>query len=430
MSYSNLYFKSEKKQGVLLFIVALFSIVGFIGFIYGGGLPTTSKAGGSKLSEMPRIVNLRTTQVGIFWKTESPEIGWVMYGKDKGNINKISYDERDTESVQKSYLYHYIFLIDLSENQKYYYKIYSKNGGKIIFYSDGENNPFYFVTPKNISLKQTIKPAYGRILQQNNLPAADTFVIFNFDNYYSLLTITKLSGEFMIPLNSFVDRTTNSITIPKNDLKVEAQIFNNQQKTKVVTTLSQTNPFFQSIVLGKDYDFIEKSDVLGVNLAKQGEAPSSEISILFPKEDAVVAGKKPLIKGTALPGKTVFIHINSMPSYSFRSIADTNGEWKALPQSPIENGSYILTMTTVDKQEKEITQKRRFSIAKSGEQVLGEATIEPNLITAVPTVAPTLVTDQFFTPTSAPPNTGLNTNFLVIVSSFLVILGVGILLVF
>jgi len=433
MSYSDLYFKSKKKQGGLLFIIALFSIIGFIGFVYGSNSLKTSKAEGSKLPESPKIVNLRTTQAGIFWKSDKQEIGWIMYGKDKNNLNRISYDDRDTESIQKPYLYHYVFLIDLVENQKYFFKIYSKIGNNILSYSDGGSNPFSFMTPKNISLKQTVKPAYGRVLQQNNLPVADAFVIFMFNNYYPLLAVTKLSGEFMIPLNNLVEKTTNNIVVPKLDEKTDIRVLNNQQQTKIIATLAQTNPFSQSIVLGKDYDFSANVEVLGVSSinqpvesAENGNNFAKKISILYPKENSVVVGQKPLIKGTALPNKTVFITINSKPEYNFRSIADIKGEWKVITPLPIESGSYVLTMTTTDEKGKEVVIKRQFIIAKSGEQVLGEATAEPTLTTELPT--PT--TGQFFTPTSVPPTPGISNNFLVVVSSSLVIFGLGILLVF
>lgn len=450
MSYSDLYFEPKKKSMGLLLAVAFFSIFGFIGFMYSGSSTKTSQASGSILQESPKVANLRTTQSGIFWKSDRKEKGWIRYGIDKNNLVKTAYDVRDTESMQKEYGYHYVFIIDLIPNTTYFYKIFGgktdNNIYKIVSYSESEKKPYSFVTPKDITLNQTIKPAYGKILYPNNSPASEAIVFFEFVNYYPLLAVTTISGEFAIPLNNLVEKTGNNIVVAKLDEKVKIVIYNDQdpvKKTQIVATLSQTNPLLKSIIVGNNYNFIEETEVLGVasknNATTQegnGSILNEKISILYPKDNSVIASQKPLIKGMAFPKKTVFVTINSIPEHSFRSIANDKGEWKVVTSLPLKNGDYELLMKTVDDKEKEVIIKKSFSVAKSGEQVMGAATAEPTLISQLPTetptqiLTPTPIGDQFFTPTATPPKTGLNNNYLVVISSSLIFFGLGILLVF
>lgn len=446
MSYSDLYFEPKKKSTGFLLAVAFFSLFGFIGFMYAGSSTKTSQAGGSILKESPKIVNLRTTQAGIFWKSDKPDKGWVMYGKDMNNVTKIVYDERDTESIQKNYYNHYVFLMDLDPNTSYFYKIFSKVDNKITTYSEAEKQAYTFVTPKDIGLNQMIKPAYGKVLYPNSAPASEAIVLFEFTDYYPLLAVTKISGEFAIPLNSLVEKTGNNIVAVKPDEKVVVTIYDNQdnkRKTQIIAMLSQTNPLSKSIIVGKTYDFIEESKVLGATSENQTVDQESnnlilneKISILYPKNNSIIASQKPLIKGMAFPNKTVFVTINSTPEYSFRATANDKGEWKIVTSLSLKNGDYKLTAKTVDNKEKEVVITRNFSVAKSGEQVMGAATAEPTLIAQLPTTTPTLILtptpigDQFFTPTATPPKTGLNNSYLVIISSTLILFGLGILLVF
>jgi len=141
------------------------------------------------------------------------------------------------------------------------------------------------------------------------------------------------------------------------------------------------------------------------------------------------------------PNKSVIISINSKPEYVFRTQANKIGEWKVVPEKSINAGDYILTLTSEDEKGNQYSVKRNFSIAKNGEQVLGEATAEPTLeptTQAVPLstptttlISPTTDINQYITPTASPPVSGSNnSNWLIIISSSLMIIGLGVLFVF
>lgn len=98
-------------------------------------------------------------------------------------------------------------------------------------------------------------------------------------------------------------------------------------------------------------------------------------------------------------------------------------------------------MLTQGKDKKTVTLKRSFSIAKSGEQVLGEATEEATPTVVLPTSTPSPVLSVTTTPdyspypttelTPTPPVSGsLLIPYSMIVSGSLILLGLGIMLVF
>ena len=78
-----------------------------------------------------------------------------------------------------------------------------------------------------------------------------------------------------------------------------------------------------------------------------------------------------------------------------------------LPDTPMGAGTYIASVTSKDERGGKITVQRNFTIAKSGEQVLGVATGEPTLVPTVvvtPTLSPTttLTSTPQVTPSSSP----------------------------
>ena len=129
-----------------------------------------------------------------------------------------------------------------------------------------------------------------------------------------------------------------------------------------------------------------------------------------------------------------------------------------LPDTPMGAGTYIASVTSKDERGGKITVQRNFTIAKSGEQVLGVATGEPTLVPTVvvtPTLSPTttLTSTPQVTPSSSPslsttptpttvmtyptvqpspqtPRSG-GSSFMPIFASFsLIIMGIGLMLVF
>ena len=441
MSYSDLYFNQKKGTSPILFGIALLSLVGFMAFFFKTGNVTTSKASKIKIASH-RIVNLSPQEVGIFWQTNVPQESSIIYGEVKPE--KFILDERDSTNQKQAYIYHYAIIRNLSESKKYYYRIVTDEG----MFPALEEEPLFFTTPYNRNIRSNLRAAYGKVMLINTDKAVENaFVFLNFEKkYYSLMTMTKSDGSFVIPLNYFVDLNTNDEILPDPNEVTEIEIFNNSNRVKIKAKINQTNNLPTIILGGEDKDLTQVEQVLAATTKTETKNENTKninesMLIIFPKENSIIPASRPLIKGVVTPNKSVIISINSKPEYVFRTQANKIGEWKVVPEKSINAGDYILTLTSEDEKGNQYLVKRNFSIAKNGEQVLGEATAEPTLeptTQAVPLstptttlISPTTDINQYITPTASPPVSGSNnSNWLIIISSSLMIIGLGVLFVF
>ena len=144
---------------------------------------------------------------------------------------------------------------------------------------------------------------------------------------------------------------------------------------------------------------------------------------------------QPLIKGTGIAGTTVYASINSTPPFSYRTTVGSDGQWLVSVDTPISPGIYTLQVMLPDVTKKTVVLQRTFSIAKSGEQVLGSATASATVTPAQTSIvtptsiiaAPTSVVLPQQSPTLI--RTGNNSLPIAFVSLSFIIIGIGILFI-
>jgi hypothetical protein len=406
--------------------------------------PMPSKADKRSILHLTRV-NVAPTQTGIFWQTESKEVGWVVYGDSPDKLSRVALDEKDIGVNKAQYKNHYVIMKNLSENTTYYFKVVANN--KMV--SDTGDQPFTLKTPFRLTADTNSRPAYGKIIKQNGTPLENVGVLLKINKAYPLFTFTKLSGEWLIPLQYIVDTETNQERKLSTDEKVTLELYSESgEKSTITADVSNINPVPQTTVLGTDYTFSQKNDVLAAHVSR---APTqSNVDIIFPQEDAVIATGKPLIKGMALPGKKISVTLNPTQSslnYAYDVTANKQGEWKVSLNSSLPIGGYVLTINTENDNGVMISKKRNFTISKVGQQVLGESTSATPSATLTPTTPSTLpspTTDVNPSPTSntypsvtplvtatpTVPVTGSNFVPLAGVSLGLVVVGLGVLLAF
>jgi hypothetical protein len=428
--YSELYLKQPIKVPTWVFILILSGSFFFLSRIF-NHTAVPSRAAKTSLKKL-EIVNVSPTRVGVFWQTSTKETGWLMVGENENNLNKTYFDERDLTTKKNKYFYHYVLVKDLLPNKKYYFKIFSENG--VI---SNKGKAFIFKTPAKIQLSAAIKPAYGKVFLPNNLPAENSFLILTYDNNsYPLLTMTKSSGEWLIPLNSIINKVNEQNIVPQINDKVKIAVvgdFNYQSNIEAL--VANLSPLPQIIILGKDYVFLDQQEILGASSLAATNQPKT-IDIFYPKENALLPISSPLIKGIALPNHQVNLELTAaQKKYYFKVQADTDGLWKVATEVQLPPGPAQLTLTTLDEKNQPVTLTRHFTVAKSGEQVLGEATasavITPTAIispTLVPTIAPTTAFTPFPSPTIKVA--GSNYYHLILASFSLIILGIGVMAIF
>ncbi len=418
MAFTDVYARQERKVPTWLSAIIIVVIVIFVSFIFFRNEPPPSKAT-KKVVKRVEITNISSSQMSVFWQTEQPEQGWIAYGTSENNIDKIALDDRDFQSTREPRRIHYAILRSLNPSTKYYFKLVNEN--ELI--SNPQGRPFSFVTLPKSSQVSNLKPAYGKITDANGAPLDNVIVILSVKDAYLLSSLSKSSGEWLIPLNYILNKKTSSFMALSKDEKIQLDFFGENGKHSLVqTSLSNLSPVSQSIMLGKNYNLNQSENVLSATDDKNVKA-----EILYPKEKAVIPGTSPLIRGTAMPNTNVSISIsNNGKNVTASSKVGGNGSWSVNLPSPLSIGNHSMTVETTGTDGKEQTLARNFSIAKSGEQVLGEATgsATPTLA-PTDTPAPTSTASSTLTPT--PPVSGASPLILVFSSLCLITMGLWLL---
>lgn len=423
MVYSDFYLKRDAKiPTIVAILIACFIGLFFIRLFTRTALPSKAE---KKTVRRIEISNVSSSQVTIYWQTDQKTVGWVIYGNTANGLNKLAYDERDISQNKQAYIHHYVVLKNLAENQTYFFKLV--NGNRLE--SDNKDIPFSFKTSKNITDVKGRNPAYGKVIEANGTPLENTIVLLQIGNSFPLVAVTKTTGEWLIPLNIVLDKNTYQlITSPVNE-KVTIEVLGENKNSQVITDLSKVSPLPQTIIIGNNFNFTGGDSVLSATSSRSEEAPNRVIDIVYPKENALIPGYSPLIKGVAIPNTEVLITVHSDIVFSSRVKTDDKGLWSLNLPSSLSPGEHTITIKTVDKTGGEVTVERTFTIAKNGEQVLGSATAEPTL-----TESPTPTMQPYFTPiqsvTPKPPVSGGNIGIPLAGALSFIIVGVGLMLVF
>lgn len=425
MSYSDIYLKKNAKIPTLLgILIACFIGLFFLRLFTQTVIP--SKAA-KKTVRRVEITNLSSNQVTIYWQTDQKTIGWIIYGENENGLNMLGYDERNITQDKIPYIHHYVTLKNLNENKAYFFKLVNNNK-----FEDNNNIPFTFKTPLSIKDFKSNEPAYGKIILSNGTPLENAVILLNVRNSFPLATLSKITGEWLIPLNTFYDKNTYQLISPLPNDKITIEFLSEDQKSQAITNFSKTSPLPGIVVMGKSYDFTAPDNVLGATTSNtNSESTTKEIDIAFPKENALIPGYNPLIKGVALPNAEILISVHSDTVFTSRIKADNKGLWSLNLPSSLSPGDHTITIQTVDKNGNPVTIVRKFIIAKNGEQVLGLATPEGTVTPEVPTdtLIP-LTSSPTAKLTSTPPVSGGNIYVSLAGSLSFIVIGIGLMLVF
>jgi hypothetical protein len=384
-----------------LALLAVVAVAIGLSFAIKKPIPTTkTQASQMKVDEM-HITNLTYHSVSIYWKTADKKIGWIAYGESPDTLNQLAFDERDLDTKKNSYRIHTVSLANLTPSKNYYFKIVSDDG----VVTDTGGKPFHFSTVAQVNTTTNLKPAFGKVVNANSTPLNSGIVLINVENAQPLSSLTKdTTGEFLVPMYFLLKKDTNTLYIPKDTTPATVTIMSEEgEVSHIKTTVSKLSPLDQTIILGKDYDFtVSTTNVLGET--SKTTAKLNQIDIIYPTEKALIPASKPRYKGVAIPGKTVLITIKEAKQV-YQTTAGKDGVWNIDFPKSLVAGTYTLVLKTANEKGADVTVERTFSILKTGEAVLGEAT-GSGTITPSPTlpVATATPTTGVLTPTTAVPS--------------------------
>lgn len=431
MIYSNLFIKKPRQIPTFLAIAVLAFSLYLIGrfFLTSSLIPSRAT---KKLLLRLEISNILPNQVTLFWQTQDKENGWVLYGKEKQDFSQIAFDERDLQNKKGEFFYHYVTIKNLDPETRYFFNLASTRG---LMAKEGRI-PFSFQTMPLRKHVANQKPAYGKVVRKNGSALEGAIILLSFPETYQLSALSKSTGEWLIALNNATNAKTGKLQTLSEKERMKIEIISETKEVSIIQTyIRYVSPLEEITVIGKNYDFTKQEEVLSASTTVGSQTTEgASIEILYPKENSLIPQANPLIKGTALPNSEVTLTLREEKSSSItKTKTDKDGIWKLLLKKPLVPGAYTIYLNTKDQAGSEITKERKFTIAKSGERVLGEATgaATPSISpTAQTTVTPLPTTQLLPSQPPPPPVSGGNISYLLLPSLSLVILGIGFLLFF
>lgn len=433
-----MYYKLQQHRGPRIpGIVAIVIIVAFFGGImsFSARYKKTEKpvVASNITIERAEVANIRDNTVTIYWRTEKPTQGYVMFGATPENIAQKVVDKRDISSEPVARRNHVVTLSNLTSNTNYYYNVFINDQpvGQTV------DIPFQFKTARYLKNPSNLDPIIGKIIEDRGSVSAEAIVLIYIGSAHPLIAQAKEDGSFAISPCCIFDRATYEPAFPQQGEAVVVEVIDERgAHKKISTTLGDIDSATSVIALNSEDN--DEAETKGVIL---GETESSvlqmaedvqnieNIDIIFPRENALIPGTKPLIKGVGIPEKTVRVVLEPSGRI-FETLITSNKVWQFQPTFDLSAGKHTLEVVTQNEEGETVTLLRDFFIEKSGESVLGDATPSASL---TPVASPTaeLITETpsptEVPPTSVPslPETGNNILPFGVASLLLVIVGAG-----
>lgn len=243
----NKFFPAEVRIPTLLGLGVL--LAGLVGGVL---LVTTSQVFKTRasISETPKsiaLANLSEARASIYWQTDQPATGFVQAGPSAA-LGLTFRDDRDTQAPEPHQL-HFITLSNLTPNTVYYYKISSGTNT----YPPGE--PFSFKTPTGKTTPSNLSPLIGTILDSNVQPVTEAIVTLELPEAQSLAAVTKLAGNFILPLTEIRNLAlTESLILPEAGLSGKLIVFNQTKRSEIAIKLPFITTTLPQITLGQNMD--------------------------------------------------------------------------------------------------------------------------------------------------------------------------------
>ncbi|MBI4130643.1 hypothetical protein HY468_04970 [Candidatus Roizmanbacteria bacterium] len=396
------------------------------------------------------------TSFAVYWMTDKAAQGFIRYGIGQ-SPNQTVYDSRDTDQIAKSYQLHYVELAGIPSQTAVSYEIVSA----------GETYPQPPISlPAQADTTAHLLPVYGEITTPANTPPKEAIVTVLLENNSSpWSTLITDTSSWALPIVSIRTRDHQQLfcTVMVCDDRTEMviQTLTNEGLQQTTTTLGNARPYSTTIIAGggtrtvptqiplpspetlaaytditlaptsfisptitpvheKPTPTISRQRLIHLTptptlrptrtpTPKPKQAKNWDVTILTPKENGSLAFPKPLIRGQGVPDSEVIITLESSVKQIGKSKVRADGTWLWTPSYPLEPGGHTVTITTVDAKGKNTRISRRFTILKSGEQVLADSTPAATIVpeptaTPLPTETPTPL--PLATPTPVIPVSG------------------------
>ncbi|MFZ1549553.1 MAG: fibronectin type III domain-containing protein, partial [Microgenomates group bacterium] len=225
MTYSDLYQKSGFKIPSFI-AVAIIAGTSFLVSNFFLGSPQSSQAIKSNVITLDAS-NISATRANVVWRTAEKEIGLVAFGDSKQKLSTVVTDERDTATRKSKYFNHSVLLNNLKPNTQYYFSL--TNEKELL--SINNKTIFSLQTAALDNRINSLKPAYGTVVSSTGAPERNTLVILRSKGSIALTTISKGSGEWLLPLNGLLRAGNLTLSAPSLTDQVTIEFFDEKGNT-------------------------------------------------------------------------------------------------------------------------------------------------------------------------------------------------------
>ena len=208
MIYSDLY---QRKQIRIPSIFAVL-VIGVLSFFMTQFFLTPSRSTNATKRNIlsMKIANVGSRRATILWRTTNKEAGMVLWGTGRAKLDHITLDERDSAQSRAEYFNHSVQLAELAPNTKYYFSL---SNTKELLETAGTTTFSLSTTPTDSRIN-SLKPVYGTVTSVGGVMEKNVLVLFEYPGAYPLATLSKPSGEWLIPLNGLTRTKGTSLIAP------------------------------------------------------------------------------------------------------------------------------------------------------------------------------------------------------------------------
>lgn len=350
-----------------------------------------------------RISNVSDTSFTVSYITAGDVTGSLAYG-ETANFGSVALDERDKAgNTSTPHTVHYFVVSNVNPGTTYQFAILS--GTKTF------TGPEYTVkTASSIEEPAGEKIITGSLLLPDGTKPQEA-IIYVESSGTQVLSTFAVGGNYSVSLTHLRSENLESyVTLPPEAFLLIAATSGSLHSTAEVTAGQAEIP---QITLSQQYEFTLISTSPGPGestTTPDGEqvdpttqafpkfapdaATNTDPQILTPQKNEEFSDLQPEFTGTAPPGGTIEIVIESSHEIKATVKADSSGRWSYRPEQPLEPGEHTITITTRD--EAGIVQKvlQSFVVNAQGSQFT-----QPS---ASPTRRPTNTPTPTITPTTPP----------------------------
>lgn len=192
------------------------------------------------------LVNLSGNSAAVYWQTDDESPGFIEAGP--GPSLGLTFGDTRDQGTPKPHKLHFATLTNLSPNTTYYYKIISGTNSY-------PSQPLSFKTPELIQNFPN-SPLIGQVVDENLQPVNEALINLTIPGAQHLATITKLSGNFILPLTSLYAQEMNKNFDLSLNTHATLTIFNEEKSSRVSLKLPFIQTSLPQIILGQDLNLL------------------------------------------------------------------------------------------------------------------------------------------------------------------------------